>query len=131
MLVTQLNFQVQHTLSDAIEPELTGLDNAGMYRPHRHLMDFIAFHGIVIVAAGDVLAVIVSEDIRSAEVVGVIAHHLQPGMPLGPNSELFCNLAFKHMEGFAPQRQRRIGLRRIASGHQQYIGPEHRQQFDR
>jgi hypothetical protein len=47
VLVPQLNLQVQHPLADAVEPEMTGLDNAGVHRPHGHLVDLFAFHGIV------------------------------------------------------------------------------------
>jgi len=97
---------------------MAGLDHAGMHRPYSDFVDLFAFHGIIIVIAGDIFIVIVSKNIRQTAFVGVIANHFQPGMTFGTDAELFGDLTLEHVEWLAFGRQRRIGIRCPAAGNQ-------------
>ncbi len=61
VLIAQLDFQVKHTLADAVETKMAGLDHAGVHRPHRHLVDLFTLHSVVRVSARDVFGVVVPE----------------------------------------------------------------------
>ena len=122
MLIPQVDFQVQHPLADAIEPEMAGFDHAGMHRPDGDLVNLLAFDGIIVVIAGDVLTVIVAENIRQTAFVGVIADHLQPGMAFGPDAELFGDFTFEHVKRLTFGGQGRVRFRCPAAGQQQVLG---------
>jgi hypothetical protein len=70
VLVAQLDFQVQDPFADAVEAEMARFDHAGMYRSHGHLVDLIPGHRIIIVAAGNIFAVVIAEDIFHTAIVG-------------------------------------------------------------
>ena len=97
------------------------LDHAGMHRPHGHFVDLVSGYGIIVVAAGNVLGVVVAEDIFDAAVVGVIADHLEPRMAFGSNAVLLGDFPFEHVKRLAPGGKGRIGFRRIATGHKQAV----------
>ena len=101
-----------------------------VYRPHGHFMNLFPCNGIVIVSAGDILCVIVAEDIFPTAIVGVVAHHFQPGVPLGPDRKLFGQFALKQVEWFAGQTHGGIGLRGITAGREQAVRAQNRQKFD-
>jgi len=130
VLVSQLDFQVQDPLTDAVETKMARFDHAGMHRADRHLMDPIAFHRIIIVVAGNILAVVVAEEIIYPAAVGMVAHHFQPWMAFGADTVLLGNFALEHVERCAACRQCRIGFRCVAGGHQQPAGAQHSQQAD-
>src|SRR6185437_2231091 len=41
--ITEALLEAQHLLADDLEAEVAGLDDAGVYRPHRNLVDTLAF----------------------------------------------------------------------------------------
>ena len=101
MLIAQLNFEMQHPFADTIEPEMAGLDDAGVHRSDGYLVNLIAFHSIIVVVAGNVFAVVVSENIRTTGFIGLIANHFEPGVTFGLDAELLRDLAFEHVERLA------------------------------
>ena len=53
VLVSEHNFEVKYFFAVALEAEMTGLDDAGVHRPHRHFMNFVAIDPIEGIVAGD------------------------------------------------------------------------------
>ena len=101
-----------------------------MYRADGHLVDLLAFHAVVVIIAGNVICVVVAEDVRPAREIGMIAHHLQPGVPLGPDAELFGDFPFKHVKRFTLAAQGRVGIRGVTAGHQQPVVAQDCHEFE-
>jgi len=101
MLVSQLNLQVQHAFTNAVEPEMPRLNNARMYGADGDFVDFFPFNRIIVVVSGNVFGIIISKNICFVLIVGMIPDHPQPRMPLGTNAVLFSDLPFKHVEWLA------------------------------
>lgn len=94
---------MQDPLPDAVEPEMTGFDHAGMHGPHCHFMDIVPIHPVIVISARNILGIIIVEHIRFVADVFVIPHHLQPGVTLGTDAILLGHLSFKQMKRFTFQ----------------------------
>src|SRR5579863_8897947 len=96
VLVPQRNLEMDHTLAVAVEAEMAGLDDAGMHRPHRHLMDL---------RAGD------REEIGLADgrAAARKADRFQPGMALRLDVPLLADFPLEIMRRRASRGERRVG----------------------
>ena len=96
MLVAQRNLQMEHPLAVTVEPEMPGLDDPGMYRTDRDLVNF---------GAGD------REERRVADrgAARREAHRLEPGMPFRFDAELLKDFALEVVGGRTIRGQRRVG----------------------
>ena len=105
------------------------LDDAGMHRPHRHLVHRLALDPVEGGVAGDVGAVVVAEHVRPAGAVGVVADGLQPGVAGRAESVLLGDLALEQVElGPAGQGERGELPLHLGGEHEQVRGARHRDQ---
>ena len=98
VLVSERDLEVEDLLAVALEPEVPGLDHAGVDRADRDLVHLVSLdpeevrharrdRGVRRPAPG-----VVARTIRV-----VVTHRLQPGMPLEPHAELLGDLALEEM----------------------------------
>src|SRR5262249_39045903 len=98
VLVAEGYFQVEHVLSVALEAEVAGLNNAGVYRADRHLVNLLAFDPVIIHDADHRgLAWCSAPGIVAGPVRSVKANRLEPGVPDGTDTELFGDLPLEEM----------------------------------
>ena len=127
VLVAQLDLQVEDLLAGALKAKMAGLDDAGMHRPHRHLVHRLTRDLVEGGVAGDVGAVVVAEHVRPAGAVGVVADGLQPGVAGRAEAELLGDLALEQVElGAAGQGERGELALHLGGEHEQVRGARHR-----
>src|SRR5438128_22536 len=96
VLVAERDLQMDHPLAMAVEAEMAGLDDPGMHRTDRNLVDL---------GAGD------REELSLADrrAARRETHWFQPRMSLRLDAVLFVDLALEVMRRRAIRRQRRVG----------------------
>ena len=98
MLVAQGDLQVIDVFTMALETEMTRLDDAGMHRPDRHLVDFSPFYTVVITDAGEHrMAGLPSPGIVPGSQGRVVAHRLEPGVPIQRYTALLRDLPLEQV----------------------------------
>src|SRR5207249_4150149 len=107
MLIAERDFEMDHPLAMAVEPEMAGLDDPGMHRSDCNLMD---------------LGTRDREEIRIADcrAAGWKAHRLQPGMALRLDIALLADLPLEVMRCRAVRRERLIGISDERRSHQDF-----------
>src|SRR5204863_2390410 len=98
MLVAKRDFEMDHPLAMAVEAEMPGLNDTGMHRADRHLVDL---------RTGDREELRVTNDWPARRE----PHGVQPGMPFRMNAVLLRNLPLEMMRRRAVRGQRRISIR--------------------
>ena len=109
---------------------MSWFDHPGMHGADSHFVDLLAFHAVIVIVSGDIIGVVVIKDVGSVHIIGMIANHFEPGMTLGPDTELFGNFPFKHVKWLALAAHGWIGIGRIAAGHQERILAQYSHKFD-
>ena len=125
VLETQCDLKVVHPLPVTLKPEMPGLDDPRMHRPHGHLVDFLAGHPEEVADPGFdfIFSAAASESKR-----------LQPRVAHGPDTPLLRNLTFEPIRLGTFRRQRRVLFRHRGAQHRQVAGRgvgEHRIQAQR
>ncbi|EKD36031.1 MAG: hypothetical protein ACD_75C01669G0002 [uncultured bacterium] len=130
MLIAELDLQGKDLFAGTLKAEMAGFDDAGVNRPHRDLVDSLAFNLKVGVVAGNILVVIIAENIGRPAIVGMVTNHFQPGVVLRGNAVLFGNLPLEHMEARARRTsQRGKTLPHLGGQHIEVFVADDRQQF--
>ncbi len=108
VLIAQRDFQMEHVFAVALEAKMSGFDDAGVDRPHRHLVNLRPFDAVEVGHAGNQRFVFrPAPGVVAAPVGAVISDGLEPGMALGAKSELFADLALEQMHLRTSRSQRR------------------------
>jgi hypothetical protein len=93
VLIAERDFHMQDLLARALKTEVARLDDAGMHGSHRHFVDLGALDA--------------EETAHRRPGAVVLAHRLEPGMPLGDEAVLLPNFAFEQV---------RLRMRRCQAG---------------
>ena len=101
MLVAERDFEMEDALAVAIEAEMPGLDDPGMHRADRDLVDL---------RAGDLEEI----DVLDRRAAAREPHRLEPGVTLRADAALLVDFALEVMRGGAIGGQRRIRARSTA-----------------
>jgi hypothetical protein len=110
VLVAERDFEMQHALAVAAEAEMPRLDDAGMHRPDRDLVDLLAAD---------------PEEIDAADLGPARREtdRLQPRMALRFDAPLLENLALEIMGRREIRRQRRVGGADVAAAQTDFTAP--------
>ena len=96
MLIAQRDFQVKHLLAVALKAEMARLDDAGVDRADRDLVNFLPLDAVKVHHADDgTLVRITAPGVVTGPIRRVEPHRLEPRMPVGPHAELLGNLALE------------------------------------
>ena len=107
VLVAERDLQVEDLLAVALEAEMPRLDDAGVDRADRDLVDLLALDAVEVGDADDRgLARLPAPGVVARAVRGVEADRLEPGMPLGTDAVLLGDLPLEEVDLRAVGRQR-------------------------
>ncbi len=101
MLIAVLDLQMEDFFPCALKSKMPRFNNASMYRANSDFMDRLAINLKVGIVTRDVYVVVIVKYVLFAGIVFMVANHLQPGMSVRFEAELFSNLSLEHMEFFA------------------------------
>jgi len=98
VLVSEGNFQVQHFLAVALEPEVPRFNHSGVDRTDRYLVCFGSGCSDEVGTPGLNLILSPTPDVRPVPVGGVESDRLQPGVSNWYNGPLFGDLPFEPVD---------------------------------
>ncbi len=115
MLIAERDLEVKDLLAVALEPEVPGLDDAGVDRTDGHLVHLVALDPEEVGHPGKDRGVVRPVPGVEARAIRVMeAHRLQPRVPVGPDAVLLRDLALEEvsLRDFGGRRIRRPFRRR-------------------
>ena len=108
MLVAQRDFEVEHLLPVALKAEVPGLDDPGMDRPDRDLVNLLASNPVVVHHPNNrPISFLPVPGIAARAIGGVKSHRLEPRVPFRHNTELLGDLPLEQMDFRTVRGERR------------------------
>ena len=118
VLVSERDLEMDHTLSVALEPEMSRLDDA---RVHGSDPDFVDFFPLDFEEIGDSrnqgITLRPVPSVAAGTVRLVVSDRLEPGMPLRPHAPLLRDLTLEEVSLGEVGGERRVALPHVGRGH--------------